>query len=72
MTNTYYVIKMNGIEINRVLTLAEAQSAVKGTTATYKICYEYRDIDNTAERRERIAKNREQYYKKLKEKKNVK
>ena len=69
MTNTYYSIKMNGIEIDRVLTLAEAQSAVKGTTATYKICYEYRDIDDTAERRERIAKNRERHYAILKEKK---
>ena len=69
MTNTYYSIKMDGIEIDRVLTLAEAQSAVKGTTATYKICYEYRDIDDTAERRERIAKNRERHYAILKEKK---
>ena len=69
MTNTYYSIKMDGIEIDRVLTLAEAQSAVKGTTATYKICYEYRDIDDTAERRERIAKNRERHCAILKEKK---
>ena len=69
MTNTYYSIKMDGIEIDRVLTLAEAQSAIKGTTATYKIYYEYRDIDDTAERRERIAKNRERHYAILKEKK---
>ena len=69
MTNTYYSINKNGLEIARALTLEEAKTLACNNGATYKICYVYRNIDDTAERRERIAKNRERHYAILKEKK---
>lgn len=69
MTNTYYSINKNGFEIARALTFEEAKALTKNNCATYKICYEYHDINDTAERRERIAKNRERHYAILKKKK---
>ena len=67
MTNTYYSITVNGKEIARTHTLDEAKTVASKYHGSYKICYTYHDIDDTPERRERIAKNRENYYKKLKE-----
>ena len=68
MTNTYYSIIVNGKEIERKFGLAEAKTAAAENKGIYKINYVYHDIDDTEERRERIAKNRKNYYKKLEEK----
>ncbi len=68
MTNTYYSIIVNGKEIERAESLENAKILAHKNTGTYKICYNYHDINDTPERRERIAKNRKNYYAKLKEK----